>query len=275
MGKDVFISYKAEEFRQADQVRTALECRGIRCWMAPDSIPGGTSYATEIPKAIRECPVFVLILSAKAMESMWVPKEVDQAINCKKTILPFMIENCALTDAFRFYLSDVQCYMAFQDKNEALDKLVERIHSILGTPNRGNTQPPEPSQYTPPTPPKQKAAKRAEPPKAGAKPKVNRLVIAAFVCGLLGWGSAFIVIPELVFAPATLILAICGRAAIRKTGQRGAGLAVASLVLGCLLLVAAVAVVVPSLAMVFIWLALVILCVFLYRKSAGKTGKKR
>lgn len=122
MGKDVFISYKAEEFSQADWVRTTLECRGIRCWMAPDSIPGGTSYATEIPKAISECKVFVLILSRNAMASKWVPHEVDQAINKEKTILPFMIEDCALTDEFQFYLTNVQSYMAFKDRNDAMEK---------------------------------------------------------------------------------------------------------------------------------------------------------
>lgn len=131
MAKDVFISYKAEEFNQADWVRTTLECRGIRCWMAPDSIPGGTSYATEIPKAIGECKVFVLILSRNAMASKWVPREVDQAINKAKTILPFMIEDCPLTDEFQFYLANVQCYMAFKDRNEAMNKLVAQIQSLL------------------------------------------------------------------------------------------------------------------------------------------------
>lgn len=272
MGKDVFISYKAEEFRQADQVRTTLECRGIRCWMAPDSIPGGTSYATEIPRAIRECPVFVLILSAKAMESMWVPKEVDQAINCKKTILPFMIEDCVLTDAFRFYLGDVQCYMAFQDKNEALNKMVERIHSIIGTPNRGEAQPSEPPRYTPPEPPKREKEEKVKEPKTGAKPKVSRLVIAAFVCALLGCLAAANVWPSMLFAPATLTLAICGRASIRKSGRRGCGLAIASLVIGCVLLSVETLLGVVG---VFLWFALIALSILLYRKAAGKSGKKR
>ena len=55
MGQDVFISYKSEEFQEADWVRQQLESGGIRCWMAPNSITGGASYATEIPQAIRSC----------------------------------------------------------------------------------------------------------------------------------------------------------------------------------------------------------------------------
>ena len=55
MGQDVFISYKSEEFQEADWVRQQLESGGISCWMAPNSITGGASYATEIPQAIRSC----------------------------------------------------------------------------------------------------------------------------------------------------------------------------------------------------------------------------
>lgn len=34
MGQDVFISYKSEEFQEADWVRQQLERGGISCWMA-------------------------------------------------------------------------------------------------------------------------------------------------------------------------------------------------------------------------------------------------
>ena len=43
MGQDVFISYKSEEFQEADWVRQQLESGGISCWMAPNSITGGAS----------------------------------------------------------------------------------------------------------------------------------------------------------------------------------------------------------------------------------------
>ena len=100
--KNVFISYKAEEIAEATWVRSVLETNGISCWMAPACIPGGSSYASEIPQAIRGCSVFVLILSQKAQDSKWVSREVDLAINEGKTILPFMLENCPLKDEFNF-----------------------------------------------------------------------------------------------------------------------------------------------------------------------------
>ncbi|MBR6951104.1 MAG: leucine-rich repeat domain-containing protein [Oscillospiraceae bacterium] len=132
---DVFISYKAEEFDEADRVRNELEENGLSCWMAPMSIPGGSSYAVEIPQAIREAKVFVLILSEKTQTSRWVPRELDQAINEGKTILPFMLENCPLRDEFSFYLSNVQRYAAYENRSAVMKKMIRQIRSIVGPEN--------------------------------------------------------------------------------------------------------------------------------------------
>ena len=129
--KDIFISYKAEEYDEAEWVRSTLEQNGISCWMAPECIAGGSNYAREIPKAIRECKVFVLILSEKSQGSQWVPRELDQAINEKKTIMPFMLENCALRDDFSFYLSNVQRYEAYANKSAAMEKMVREIRALI------------------------------------------------------------------------------------------------------------------------------------------------
>lgn len=129
--KDVFISYKAEEFEDANWVKTVLEQNGISCWMAPMSIKGGSSYASEIPQAIRECKIFVLILSEKAQKSKWVPKEIDQAINENKIVLPFMLENCSLKDDFNFYLTNVQRYAAYENKSKAIEKMLIEIKAVL------------------------------------------------------------------------------------------------------------------------------------------------
>lgn len=130
--KDVFISYKAEEFDDANWVKATLENNGISCWMAPMNIPGGSSYATEIPQAIRQCKVFVLILSEKSQKSKWVPRELDQAINENKAVMPFMLENCALKDDFNFYLTNVQRYMAYENKSKAVEKMIREIRAIIG-----------------------------------------------------------------------------------------------------------------------------------------------
>ncbi len=138
--KDVFISYKAEEFDEANWVKTILETNGISCWMAPMCIPGGSSYAVEIPQAIRECKVFVLILSEKSQLSKWVPRELDQAINAGKIVLPFMLENCPLKDDFNFYLTNVQRYAAYENKARAIEKMLTEIKAIIGAKDTAETE---------------------------------------------------------------------------------------------------------------------------------------
>lgn len=130
--KEVFISYKSEEFDKANWVKTILENNGITCWMAPEDIKGGSSYAIEIPKAIRQCKIFVLILSEKAQNSKWVPKELDQAINEGKIIMPFMLDDCLLKDDFNFYLTNVQRYEAYKNKAAAIERMLTEINMILG-----------------------------------------------------------------------------------------------------------------------------------------------
>ncbi len=129
---DVFISYKSEEYTEASWVKSVLEENGLTCWMAPASIPGGSSYADEIEDAIKKCGVFVLILSQRAQESKWVKKELDMALNQEKVILPFMIENCRLQKAFNLYLTDVQRYDAYSSKAKAMDAMIDRINGVLG-----------------------------------------------------------------------------------------------------------------------------------------------
>ena len=169
--KAVFISYKTEEFDDANWVRATLENNGISCWMAPMCIPGGSSYAVEIPNAIKQCTVFVLILSEKSQLSKWVPRELDQAINEGKTIMPFMLEDCALKDDFNFYLTNVQRYKAYESKVATMQKMIIEIKAILEKTTPAPAPAPAKPAPTQPAPaPVQPAPAPVQPTPAPAKP---------------------------------------------------------------------------------------------------------
>ena len=133
--KEIFISYSSVDLVNAETVRNVLEKNGFSCWMAPRDIPGGSNYTKEIPIAIRNCKVFVLILSKNAQTSHWVLKELDSAVNCGKVILPFMLEDCVLNDEFNFLLTGAQRYAAYQKKAEAMETLISRIRGIIEAPS--------------------------------------------------------------------------------------------------------------------------------------------
>lgn len=127
----VFISYSSKEYDEAFEVKKIIEANGINCWMAPQSIPTGSDYGVEIPKAIRECAVFVLVLSKNAQDSEWVPKELDCAITYKKIIVPFHMDNSDLKDAFNFRLSNVQRIEAYNRLSEGYRELILSLRRIL------------------------------------------------------------------------------------------------------------------------------------------------
>ena len=65
----VFISYSSQNKADADAIRALLEKNGIRVWMAPDSIPPGSNYMSEITPAIENCGYFLLLLSEDSEKS--------------------------------------------------------------------------------------------------------------------------------------------------------------------------------------------------------------
>lgn len=222
--KDVFISYKAEEIEEASWVKSVLESNGISCWMAPSCIPGGSSYAVEIPQAIRQAKVFVLILSSKAQSSQWVSREVDLAINEGKIVLPFMLENCALKDDFNFYLTNVQRYAAYENKLAAAEKMINEIKALVGN----NTAEQEIKETLLEEP---AAINDAPTLPLTIKPKYELKSILGLVFGIIAMVAmlGMFLIPNIV----AIILSILSLKTIRlEKNKAGKGLAITGQVLG-------------------------------------------
>lgn len=172
--KEVFISYSTKDTTQAETVRNIIESNGVSCWMAPRDIPGGSNYTKEIPVAIRNCKVFVLILSNNSQNSHWVLKELDAAVNNGKIILPFMLENFDLNDEFNFLLSGTQRYAAYQKKVEAIEELIGRIKAIIGTNSQPEPQEAQQEESAAPAPqPAPQPTPQPDPQPAPQQPASN------------------------------------------------------------------------------------------------------
>ena len=131
MSADVFISYKSDEESYAKTVRKVLEDNGISCWMAPDSIPAGSNYMKQIPQAIDDCKVMIILISKKSQQSTWVKNEFSQAVTKHKTIIPYVIQDCPLEDEFQFSMSTMQQVYAWRDEEAALQRIVRDIRASL------------------------------------------------------------------------------------------------------------------------------------------------
>ena len=131
MNKSVFISYSSKDERYIKKMTQMLEKMGITYWIAPDMIPAGSNYAREIPSAIQNCDIFLLVLSKASQQSIWVEKEIDSAIYYRKTIVPFQIDDSPLTDMFRFYLNNVQTIYCANRPKDAIEELKQRLRTLL------------------------------------------------------------------------------------------------------------------------------------------------
>ena len=129
--KYVFISYSSKEITVAEQVRDVLIQNGIACWMAPASIEGGSDYTKAIPVAIMNCSAVVLICSVISQDSYWVKSEIIEAINCRKTIIPYIIDDGPMKQEFNFLLSPAHRINAFKNKEASYFALISSINAIM------------------------------------------------------------------------------------------------------------------------------------------------
>lgn len=133
--KSVFVSYSSEDRKLVNTIVQMLKEEKLTYWKAPEMIPAGSSYAREIPRAIKECEVFLIVLSRTSQKSIWVEKEIDSAISHRKTIIPFQIDDVPLNDTFRFYLNNVQMISYDMDKQAAFVELKRQLKHLLNKDN--------------------------------------------------------------------------------------------------------------------------------------------
>jgi len=105
---DVFVSYASQDAALADAVVASLERQGLRCWIAPRDVVPGSLYADGIVRAINESRVLVLVLSAHAVESAHVGKEIERASSKRRPIIALRTDAAPLSHAFEYFLSESQ-----------------------------------------------------------------------------------------------------------------------------------------------------------------------
>src|SRR6266446_2326730 len=128
MPHDVFISHSAQNREVADAVCAALEKATIRCWVAPRDVRPGRSFPGEITLAIQQSKVMLLIFSGHSNNSEQVLREVQLATDSRLPIIRFRIEDVALTDDLKYFLSTPHWLDAL---TPPLSKHVERLELAI------------------------------------------------------------------------------------------------------------------------------------------------
>jgi hypothetical protein len=142
MAFDVFISYPHQEKAAADAACARLEAEGIRCWIAPRDITPSAAWAASIVDAIDKCRAMVLIFSTHTNQSKQVHREVQQAFDGEKPVIPLRIEDVKPEQALRYYMGSVHWLDALTPPLEQhLNQLVVAVRSFVqpgavGTPDK-------------------------------------------------------------------------------------------------------------------------------------------
>ena len=104
----VFISYASRDVDVANTVCQSLESHGVSCWMAPRDVKPGAQYADAIVGAINDAKALVLVMSASAMSSSHVGREIERAASKHKQIIAFRIDAAPPNAGLEYFLSGSQ-----------------------------------------------------------------------------------------------------------------------------------------------------------------------
>jgi TolB-like protein len=104
----LFISYASQDVEVANAICQSLESQGIPCWMAPRDVKPGAQYADAIVRAINDAKAIVLVMSASAVASAHVGREVERAASKRKPIIAFRVDAAPLSAPLEYFLSQSQ-----------------------------------------------------------------------------------------------------------------------------------------------------------------------
>jgi hypothetical protein len=132
-----FISYSRTNKEFAAKLSKGLRSAGYPVWFDLLDIPTGSRWDDEVEKALRECSIFMIILTPASIGSENVKDEIGYAIDHGKRILPVLLENCEVPlRLHRFQYVDFTTKSfeeGFESAKELLAGLIDEA-SVIGIP---------------------------------------------------------------------------------------------------------------------------------------------
>ena len=94
---EVFLSHSSQDQKFVSKLADEIGRHGIPVWYSKTNILGAQQWHDEIGSALRRCDWFLVALSTKSVESMWVKRELIFALQQKRfenKIVPILYESC-------------------------------------------------------------------------------------------------------------------------------------------------------------------------------------
>jgi Domain of Unknown Function (DUF1080)./TIR domain. len=94
--RHTFISYSRINKEFAVKLAKELKSAGFPVWLDQLDIPAGARWDDEIEKALRECGIFMTILTPASIASENAKDEIGYAIDHGKRIFPVLLQECEI-----------------------------------------------------------------------------------------------------------------------------------------------------------------------------------
>jgi WD40 repeat protein len=91
-----FISYSRKDKEFALKFARELKSAGYLVWLDQLDIPTGARWDDAVERALRECEIFLIILTTASISSENVKDEIGYAIDHGKRIVPVLLEECEI-----------------------------------------------------------------------------------------------------------------------------------------------------------------------------------
>jgi hypothetical protein len=132
MPRDAFISHCTKDGAElAETLCLALETRTLRCWIAPRDVAWDSGYGPAIDAAIRDCGVFVILMTPEAAKSEELGREAQLASQYRKRMIPISVDGVEPGQNLRYYIAGWQYFRCPRVPDEKdMDRLA---HAVRGT----------------------------------------------------------------------------------------------------------------------------------------------
>ncbi len=127
MDPEIFITYSSKDQKVSRTICSALENRGLACWISSRNVKPGQNYQEQIVKAIRAAKIMVLVFTANANNSNEIKKELALASQNNLVVIPVRIEDVTPNEAFAYEFATRQWIDLFDDWENSIARLVELI----------------------------------------------------------------------------------------------------------------------------------------------------
>ena len=90
----VFISHAYTDEPLVKKVAAGLEEVGLEVWDATRDVLPGADWTEEVARALKESKAMVVLLTADALRSSWVRREIEYALgeqNYRKRLIPVLV----------------------------------------------------------------------------------------------------------------------------------------------------------------------------------------